>query len=96
MCGNWFSGKVSNPFSLEHGKKKGRDKGNIRVTSEKLKEVVQGRHAGNKGEVKNIRGRAIKAMGDQMLVCNVALWIQAKRTETLEGKCQSNFGTMKN
>jgi hypothetical protein len=58
--------------------------------------VPQGRHAGNREEMKNIRGRAIEALGDQMLVCKVALWIQAKRTETLEGRCQSNFGTMKN
>jgi len=53
----------------------GRDKGNIRVTLKKLKEVQQGRHAENKGEMKNIGGRAIQALGDQMLVCKVALWI---------------------
>jgi hypothetical protein len=53
----------------------GRDKGNIRVTPEKLKDVQQGRHVGNKEEMKNIEGRAIQALGDQMLVCKVALWI---------------------
>jgi hypothetical protein len=46
-------------------------------------------HQGTRREVKRGR-RAMQAVGDQMLVHEVASRMWGKRTETLEGRCQSN------